>query len=89
VFENRLEGLTLCHRRVLGRQFLDPVKGEKELSLKRLLAAERAIVVECGDALGWRRKLGPPSFVTRATKSRMADFAAPSFQEASGGLSTI
>ena len=58
VFEDRLEGLTLGHRRVLGRQFLDPVKGEKQLSLKRLLAAERAVVVECRDALGWRRELG-------------------------------
>ena len=28
-------------------------------------------------------KSGPPSFVTRATKSRIADFAGPSFQEAS------
>jgi hypothetical protein len=34
-------------------------------------------------------KSGPPSFVTRATKSTIADFAAPSFQEASGRLSTI
>ena len=29
-------------------------------------------------------KSGPPSFVTRATKSRIADFAAPSFQEGRG-----
>jgi hypothetical protein len=46
------------------------------LNLKRLLAAERAVV-----ALGWRCELG---VVARATKSRMAEFAAPSFQEASG-----
>jgi hypothetical protein len=58
VFEDRLEGLALGHRRVLGRQFLDPVKGEKELSLKRLLAAERAVVVECRYAVGWRHELG-------------------------------
>jgi hypothetical protein len=44
---------------------LDPVKGEIELNLKRLLAAERAIVVERGDALGWRRKLGS-SFLRHA-----------------------
>src|SRR5580692_10362165 len=58
VFEDRLERLALGHRRVLSRQFLDPVKGEKELGLKRLLAAERAIVVKRCDALGWRRKVG-------------------------------
>src|SRR5580700_4134875 len=31
----------------------------------------------------------PPGFVTRATKSMIADFAAPSFQEASGWRSTM
>jgi hypothetical protein len=41
VFENRLERLPLGDRRVFGRQFLHPVKGEIELNLKRLLAAER------------------------------------------------
>jgi hypothetical protein len=65
VFEDRLEGLTFGHRRVLGRKFLDPVEGEKELSLKRLLAAERAVIVENRDALGWRRKLAS-SFVRHA-----------------------
>jgi hypothetical protein len=52
VFEDRLEGLTLAQRRVLGRQFLDAAKGEIELNLKRLLAAERPVVVEDRYALG-------------------------------------
>jgi hypothetical protein len=71
VFEDRLEGLPVGHRRVLGRQFLDPVEGEKELSLKRLLAAECAIVVERGDALGWRRKLG--ASVLRHPRDKVED----------------
>src|SRR5271154_1016838 len=58
VFENRLERLPLGHRRVLGRQFLHAAEGEIELNLKRLLAAERAVVVEDGYALGWRREPG-------------------------------
>jgi hypothetical protein len=57
VFENRLERLPIGHRRVFGRQFLHPVKGEIELNLKGLLTAERAIVVEDRYALGWRREL--------------------------------
>src|SRR5579871_3564263 len=40
VFEHGLEGLTLAHCRVLGRQLLHTLKGEKELNLKRLLAPE-------------------------------------------------
>ena len=88
-FEHRLEGLTIAHRRVFGRQVLHAVKGEKELCLKRLLAPERAVVIERGDALGGGTNSGPPCFVTRATKSRIADFAAPSFQEGSGKLSTM
>jgi hypothetical protein len=54
--------LTLGHRRVLGRQFLDPVKGEIELNLKRLLAAERPVVVEDSDTLGRGRELGASLF---------------------------
>src|SRR5579863_5095942 len=56
-FEHRLEGWALAHRRVLRGQFLHPVEGEMELNLQRLLAAERAIVVECGDPLGWRDEI--------------------------------
>src|SRR6202453_373985 len=50
VFEDRLERLPLGHCRVFGREFLHASKGEIELSLKRLVAAERAIVVEDGYA---------------------------------------
>jgi len=42
-----------ARRPLLGRQFLHAGKGEIELDLKRLLAAERAVV-----ALGWWCELG-------------------------------
>jgi hypothetical protein len=38
-------------------QFLDAAKGEIELNLKRLLAAERPVVIEDRYALGRRREL--------------------------------
>src|SRR5262249_3546084 len=53
MLQHRLERLALPQRRVLARDFLHPVKEKKELHLERLLAAESAIVVECGNAL-WR-----------------------------------
>jgi hypothetical protein len=53
-----LKGWALAQRRVLGRQLLHAVKGEKELDLKRLLAPERPIVVERGDARRRRHELG-------------------------------
>jgi hypothetical protein len=58
VFEDRLEGLALGHRRVVGRQFLYPAKGKIELDLKRLLAAKRPVVVENCYALGSWCELG-------------------------------
>src|ERR1700722_13352663 len=58
MFEHGLERLTLAQCRVLGRQLLHAVKGEEELSLKRLLTPERPIVVERGNAPGWRHKFG-------------------------------
>jgi hypothetical protein len=36
---------------------LDPIEGEKPLEIKRLLAPERAVVVEHGDAIGGRDKV--------------------------------
>jgi hypothetical protein len=44
----------------------------------RLLAPERAVVVEGGDSLG------EPSFVTFSTKVMMLCFVGPSFQDGSG-----
>src|SRR5258708_7418181 len=58
VLEDRLEGVPRRQRRIFCRQFLHPVKGKIELNLKRLLTAERAIVVEDRYALGWRCELG-------------------------------
>src|SRR5215831_4831035 len=36
-----------------------------------------------------RTNCGPPLFVTRATKSRIASLVAPSFQDGSGGCSGV
>ena len=66
-----------------GRQRLDPVEGELGLDVQRLLAPERPVVVEDGNALGHGRKSGEPSVVTRCVKSRRALLAAPSFQDGS------
>jgi hypothetical protein len=60
VFEHGLERLTLAHCRVLARQLLHAVKGEKELYLKRPLAPECPIVVERGDPPGRRHEFGGP-----------------------------
>ena len=87
--ESRLEGQTLGQCRVPGRQFLDAIKGEKNLNLKRLLAPKSPVDVETCNALWQRRELGASCFATRETKSKIADFAAPSFQEGSGWGSTI
>jgi hypothetical protein len=53
-----LKGCRPANVGVLGREFLHPAKGDIELNLKRLLAAERAVVVEDRYLLGWRRELG-------------------------------
>src|ERR1700741_2519940 len=58
VFEHRLERLTIAYCRVVARQLLHAVKGEKELCLKRLLAPECPVVVKCGNAPGWRHEFG-------------------------------
>ena len=79
--ENRLERLPLGHRRVCGRQVLHPVKGEIELNLKRLLAAERPVVVENRYALGSWRELGASLFCHTRDKVEDRPFRGqPSFQ---------
>ena len=84
-FEYRLERLRVFPLGMLRRQRLDAVEREGELDVHRLLGPERAVVVEDGDALGWRHEVGRrPAVVTAATKSTMACFAAPSFQDGSG-----
>ncbi|MCK7522770.1 MAG: hypothetical protein MZV64_36345 [Ignavibacteriales bacterium] len=56
-----------------------------DLDRHRLLAPERAVVVEGGDAFGGTgTKSGEPGFVTFSTKSTMDCLAWPSFQEGSG-----
>ena len=59
----------------------EPAQDEVGLDRQRLLAPQRAVVVEDGDAL-LGRHVRPA--VTRSTKSRTASCVGPSFQEASG-----
>jgi hypothetical protein len=68
VFEHGLERLALVQRRVFGRQFLHPVKEKEKLCLERLLAADGAIVVERGDALGWQHEIRPTLFCNARDK---------------------
>ena len=51
MFQHRLERLALPQRRVLVCKLLHPVKEKEKLHLKRLLAAESAIVIERGNSL--------------------------------------
>ncbi len=51
----RLRGLPL---RMLGSQHLDAVEREHELGIQWLLGPQRAVIVEGGDPLGFRHKIG-------------------------------
>src|SRR4029077_1004571 len=55
--EQRLKRLALLHRRILLRELLYPRYEKEHLHLHRLLAPERPIVVEGGDALRGRNEL--------------------------------
>ena len=55
--EDRLERLLLLPLGMLRREFLDPVEGEMNLEIQRLLGPQRAVVVERGDAFGGRHEL--------------------------------
>ena len=68
--EQRLERLLVLPLRMLRRQRLDAVDREGDLEVDRLLAPQRAVVVEGGDALGGRHEVRrrPPS--SRARRSR-------------------
>jgi hypothetical protein len=48
--EQRLERLALLHGRIFAGELLDPIYEKKGLHLQRLLAPERAVVIEDGDA---------------------------------------
>ena len=50
--EHRLERLLGLPLRMLRRQRLDAVEREGELEIDRLLAPQRAVIVEGGDAFG-------------------------------------
>ena len=55
--EQRGERLLVLPLRMLRRERLHPVEREDQLEIHRLLAPERAVVVERGDALGRRHKV--------------------------------
>jgi hypothetical protein len=58
VLENPFERLLGLPLRVLGREGLHPVEGEDPLEVHRLLAPERAVVIERRDARFRRDELG-------------------------------
>ena len=85
--QERLEGLPLPQRRVLGGERLEPVDARRRAA--PAAAARTTACRRCRRSAmrsAGRTKSGPPSVVTRATKSRIADFAMPSFQDGSGPL---
>ena len=53
-----LNGCVSFHSGMLRRQRLDPVEGEGELGVHRLLGPQRAVIVEHGDALGFGHEVG-------------------------------
>ena len=83
MLEECLERLAFLQRRIFLCELVQPRLCEENLHLHRLLAPERAVIVEGRDALGRRHEVRPARCVTRATKSTIADFAALSFQHAS------
>ena len=82
--QHRLEGLGLLPLGMLGRHLGEPVEGEEALAVERVLDPGGAVLVEGGDAVLGRHEVGAASVVVAATKSRIACFAAPSFQDGSG-----
>jgi hypothetical protein len=57
-FEQRGEGLFVLPLRVFGRERPDPVDGEEDLKVERLLGPERAVIVESGNPFGRRYEVG-------------------------------
>jgi hypothetical protein len=57
-FQQGGEGLARLPLGMARRECLDPVDGERELDVHRLLDPERAVVVERGDPLGGRHEVG-------------------------------
>ena len=80
--EKRLERLLVLPFGMLRRQRLDAVEGERELDVDRLLAPQRAVVVEHGDALGDGHEVGAAFLASPARRSSMMAFlAGPSFHD--------
>ena len=57
--DDRAEGLAVRPAGLLRREGANPVEGEGELGVDRLLHPERAVVVEHGEALLGRHEVGP------------------------------
>src|ERR1700751_4912810 len=55
--EQRLERLALLHCRIPAGELLDPIYEKKDLHVQRLLAPERAVVIEDGDAFCRRHEV--------------------------------
>ena len=60
------------------------VHRKHHLGVHGLLAPQRSVVVEGGDALGGRKEVGTPSRVTFSTNEMMARLGPVSFHEGNG-----
>jgi hypothetical protein len=78
-----LPGLARAQLGVLVGHGGQAAQDEVELDRHRLLAPQRAVVVEDGHQLLRRNEAGG-ALVTRSTNARIASLVAPSFQEARG-----
>src|SRR5579872_194936 len=86
---HRLERLPLAYRRVFGRQLPHTVKGEKNCVCKGCSHQSVPSLSNVAIRAAGGTNSVPPCFVTRSTKSRMADFAAPLFHDGSDCPPTI
>ena len=84
--EERLERLLAFPFRMLRRHRLDAVEREGGLEIDRLLAPQRAVIVEHRDALSGRHEVRAPCVVTFATNPVMDFLTAPSFHEGKGSV---
>jgi hypothetical protein len=73
---------------MLRRERLHSVEHEKQLHGQRLLAPQRAIVVEGAMRSGTGTKSGELGFVTFSTKVMMDCLAGPSFHEGNGSAAS-
>jgi hypothetical protein len=86
--ERGLEGLEVLPLGMIRRHRLDPIDGEQELEVERLLGPQRSVVVEDGDALGLGHEVGAcrVGHPVHEVEDRVP--GSPSFQDGNGSGAT-